>query len=76
MKKKERNNVAIYCRLSKDDGDSLESQSISNQKEILTKLYNSKKPEFVVITGRRRVGKTYLVNSFFEEKFTLFWRNF
>ena len=37
MKKKERNNVAIYCRLSKDDGDSLESQSISNQKEILTK---------------------------------------
>ncbi len=34
---KERNNCAIYCRLSKEDGDSNISQSISNQKNILTK---------------------------------------
>lgn len=34
---KNRNNCAIYCRLSKDDGDSDVSQSISNQKNILTK---------------------------------------
>ena len=31
------NNVAIYCRLSVDDGDSNISQSISNQQNILTK---------------------------------------
>lgn len=32
------NNVAIYCRLSVDDGNlTLESSSISNQKDILTK---------------------------------------
>jgi len=30
------NNVAIYCRLSKDDGTQGESGSISTQKEILT----------------------------------------
>ncbi len=34
---KDRNNVAIYCRLSVDDGDPIVSQSISNQKDILTK---------------------------------------
>ena len=32
-----KNNVAIYCRLSVDDGDSNISQSISNQQNILTK---------------------------------------
>ena len=34
---KNRNNCAIYCRLSVEDGDSSESQSINNQKNILTK---------------------------------------
>ena len=32
-----RNNTAIYCRLSVEDGDINESQSINNQKNILTK---------------------------------------
>lgn len=32
-----RNNVAIYCRLSVDDGLDQQSQSISNQKNILSK---------------------------------------
>ncbi len=32
---KSRNNVAIYCRLSRDDGTERESLSISNQKEAL-----------------------------------------
>lgn len=32
-----RNNVAIYCRLSIEDGDYLVSQSIQNQKDALTK---------------------------------------
>ena len=37
----DRYNVAIYCRLSRDDGDSAESSSISSQKEILTEHANS-----------------------------------
>ena len=35
IKKREKNNAAIYCRLSVDDGLDKESQSIENQKEIL-----------------------------------------
>ena len=35
----------------------------------LNRLYSSKESEFVAIYGRRRVGKTYLVNELFDEKF-------
>jgi len=35
--KREKNNAAIYCRLSVDDGLDQQSQSIENQKDILTK---------------------------------------
>lgn len=34
------NNVAIYCRLSKDDGTSNDSISIQNQKDVLTEYAN------------------------------------
>ena len=35
---------------------------IGREKEVkeLSKLFNSNKPEFVAIYGRRRVGKTFL----------------
>ena len=33
--------------------------------EILNKAFTSSKPELVVLIGRRRVGKTFLVRSFF-----------
>ena len=36
--------------------------------EILANAYASKKAELVAVFGRRRVGKTYLVGSFFEGK--------
>lgn len=36
--------------------------------EVLTNVYASKKPELVAVFGRRRVGKTYLIGSFFEGK--------
>lgn len=41
---------------------------IGRQKEIkrLTNLLNSEKSEFLAITGRRRVGKTFLVDSVFK----------
>lgn len=40
MKKKEKLDVAIYCRLSKEDGDSEVSDSIENQKNALLEKAN------------------------------------
>lgn len=44
---------------------------IGRKKEIseMTLVAESHEPEFVVVYGRRRVGKTYLVNQFFDNKF-------
>lgn len=44
---------------------------IAREAEIieLQSLYHSGKAEFVVVYGRRRVGKTYLVRNVFEGKF-------
>ncbi len=36
--------------------------------KLLEGLYTSKKPEFLAIYGRRRVGKTYLIREFFKKK--------
>jgi len=43
---------------------------IGRQEEILelTDAYNSKDAEFIAVFGRRRVGKTYLINSLFSQK--------
>ncbi len=38
------------------------------EQAILDELLNSKKPEFLALYGRRRVGKTMLIRSFFKEK--------
>lgn len=35
---------------------------------VLEKVYNSKEAELLAIYGRRRVGKTHLVNNYFREK--------
>ena len=45
---------------------------IARKKEIenLERLYNSDRSEFVIVFGRRRIGKTFLVNSLFEKRFT------
>lgn len=41
-----------------------------NEIKILMDIYNKNKPELVAIYGRRRVGKTYLVNNLFKDTFT------
>lgn len=48
---------------------------IGRKKELgeLNKLYNSDKFEFAVIYGRRRVGKTALINEFTKSKDTIFF---
>lgn len=38
--------------------------------ETLERLYKSKKSEFTIVYGRRRVGKTYLISRKFEGKLT------
>lgn len=45
---------------------------IGREREIkeLEKLYNSNKAELVTVYGRRRVGKTFLINQFFHDDFT------
>lgn len=44
-----------------------------NELSTLNKLYNSDKFEFAVIYGRRRVGKTALINEFAKDKDTIFF---
>lgn len=48
---------------------------IGREKELntLNKLYRSNKFEFAVIYGRRRVGKTALINEFAKDKDTIFF---
>ncbi len=45
---------------------------IGRKKEVetLERLYNSNKSQFVAVYGRRRVGKTYLINELFGDKIT------
>ena len=45
---------------------------IARNREIeeLGRLYKSKRSEFVIVYGRRRIGKTFLVNQVFQERFT------
>jgi len=42
------------------------------EKESLNKAYLSAEAEFIVVHGRRRVGKTYLIREFYEKKKCLF----
>jgi len=43
------------------------------EQKILEAAYESRESEFIVIYGRRRVGKTYLIREFFMEKECLFF---
>lgn len=43
------------------------------ESKILERIYSSQHPEFLAIYGRRRVGKTYLIRSFFDKKPCVFF---
>lgn len=47
---------------------------IGRKQEIqeLENLYNSEKPEFVAVYGRRRVGKTFLIKELFQDRMTFY----
>jgi len=44
----------------------------NNEINLLKEILKSKSPEFLAVYGRRRVGKTYLIKNFFENKSTFF----
>ncbi len=48
------------------------AQLIARAAEIenLESIYKSERSEFVIIYGRRRIGKTFLINQVFEKRFT------
>ena len=41
--------------------------------EMLQRIVESEDPEFVAVYGRRRVGKTFLIKQFFDNKFTFYF---
>ena len=47
---------------------------IGRSKEIdfLDQCVSSKKPEFLVVYGRRRVGKTFLIKEYFKNNFSFY----
>ena len=44
------------------------------EQKSLNRVYRSKEAEFVVVYGRRRVGKTFLVRQFFAKKKCVFFQ--
>lgn len=55
--------------------EEMETQIIGREKEqkLLQEYYDTPKAELVAIYGRRRVGKTYLVKTFFDQKFDFYF---
>ena len=70
MKAKDLYNVAVYLRLSKDDGEAgkAESNSISNQKELIRDFLKDKE-DIVVVS--ERVDDGYSGSSFERPSFKL-----
>ncbi len=44
----------------------------NREKDILSDCLSSKRPEFVVVYGRRRIGKTYLIKEYFNGQFSFY----
>ena len=44
----------------------------NREKDVLSNCLSSKRPEFVVVYGRRRVGKTYLIKEYFNGQFSFY----
>ncbi|MBR3516970.1 MAG: ATP-binding protein [Lachnospiraceae bacterium] len=42
------------------------------EQDILTQCINSNRPEFLVVYGRRRIGKTYLIKEYFNNRFSFY----
>lgn len=53
----------------------MEERIFAREREIavLKRLLTSKRPEFLAVYGRRRVGKTYLIREYFKDKGCLYF---
>ncbi|NGX48030.1 MAG: hypothetical protein K1000chlam3_01417 [Chlamydiae bacterium] len=47
-------------------------QGRDKEKELLKRIYHSQNPSFLVVYGRRRVGKTFLIKEFFQGRGVFF----
>ena len=67
------NRLIIYIFASKINAETME-KIIGREAELdlIAKYYDSNRPEFIALYGRRRVGKTFIVRSFFKDKFDFF----
>jgi len=43
------------------------------EQELLSQYFESEKPEFIAVFGRRRVGKTFLIRKYFDHQFTFYF---
>ena len=44
----------------------------NREKDVLSSCLSSNRPEFVVVYGRRRVGKTFFIKEFFNGQFSFY----
>lgn len=65
--------TAVFCKFIfkiNKYGDSMPIIGREKEKAELERLYESNRAEFVAIYGRRRVGKTYLIDETFTDRIT------
>lgn len=43
-----------------------------NETDMLNHILDSRRPEFLVVYGRRRVGKTFLIREYFNQRFSFY----
>jgi AAA+ ATPase superfamily predicted ATPase len=43
------------------------------EQKLLNRYFESGKPEFVAVYGRRRIDKTFLIREFFDKKFAFYF---
>ena len=55
-----------------EDNTNMKIIGRKREKDSLMQSIMSKRPEFVVVYGRRRVGKTYLIRESFNNQFSFY----
>lgn len=66
----------VYSCLAQHLGVCMENEIIGrlNEQAELQDIFNSYKAEFLVMIGRRRVGKTFLIRNFFRKRKCIFFQ--